>query len=383
MTRESFYTKGYADNYAEFDEPVELESTPQTRTVFQGHISDKGVGGDIVRYKLDKDGRNEPIKQDFRNIDAGDGVKIRLSSAAIIELLNAILKFDKIRSDGGIAKGIQKYDLVGQGDLVISDKNVAEAVTSMLKNDVVTNFWLTLSSKSPDMATALADSRIQQMRRESLAKFQELMLNDKTSEADWQAFFEANKWVFGLGLRYQILKVNQTQPHYGGEAVDGKGDQRGDFLTHSQAKAKYTCLVEIKKHSTDLLGKRYRNGAYSASEELSGAIAQVQANCAKWEIEGSRSDENRDKMGDVHTVQPKGLVVIGNTAELEDDREKWSSFERFRRNTLNPEIITFDELLERAKFIVDGDQDDANNAGEDNENVDTTSDEIALDNLPF
>ena len=198
MARESFYTKGYADNYAEFDEPVELESTPQTRTVFQGHISDKGVGGDIVRYKLDKDGRNEPIKQDFRNIDAGDGVKIRLSSAAIIELLNAILKFDKIRSDGGIAKGIQKYDLVGQGDLVISDKNVAEAVTSMLKNDVVTNFWLTLSSKSPDMATALADSRIQQMRRESLAKFQELMLNDKTSEADWQSYFESNKMVIGL-----------------------------------------------------------------------------------------------------------------------------------------------------------------------------------------
>lgn len=382
MAKENFYTTGYAKNYAEF-EPVELDSTPQTRTVFEGHMSDKGIGGNIIRYRLGKDGKAEPIKQDFKNIEPGDGVKIKLSSSAVNKLVDSISKFDKIRSEGGIATGVQKYSLVGQHDLVISDENVAKAVQSMLENDAVAHFWSTLSSESPDTATALADSRIQQMRRESLAKFQELMKNDETSEADWQAFFENNKWVFGLGLRYQILKVSQAQPHYGGEAIDGKGDQRGDFLTHSQATVKYTCLVEIKKHSTELLGKKYRNGAYPASEELSGAVAQVQANCAKWEIDGSRNDENQDKMGDIRTIQPKGLVVIGNTAELEGDREKWSSFERFRRNTLNPEIITFDELLERAKFIVDGDRDNTNNASEVNENVGTSSGEVNLDDLPF
>ena len=382
MTQEVLYTKGYAQNYAEC-EPVELESTPQTRTVFQGHISDKGVGGDIVRYKLGKDGKNEPIKQDFRNIEAGDGAKIKLSNSAVKKLLDTFLKFDTVRSDGGIAKGIQKYNLVNQDDLVISDKNVAKVVEGMLENDTVMSFWSALASESPDTATALADSRIQQMRRESLAKFQELITNSGTSEADWQNFFEDNKWVFGLGLRYQILKVSQSQPHYGGEAVDGKGGQRGDFLAYSQAKAKYTCLVEIKKHSTEPLGKRYRNGAYSASEELSGAIAQVQANCAKWEIDGSRSDENRDKMDGIHTVQPKGLVVIGSTAELEGDREKWSSFERLRRNVLNPEIITFDELLERARFVVNGDEGDTVSTDEVRENIGTVSSEINWDDLPF
>lgn len=382
MVKENFYTTGYAENYAEF-EPIELDSTPQTRTVFEGHMSDKGIGGNIIRYKLGKDGEDEPIKQDFRNIEVGDGVKIKLSNSAVAKLVDSISKFNEIRSEGGIATGIQKYSLVGQNDLVISDENVAKIVQNMLENNSVTYFWSTLSSESPDTATALAASRIQQMRRESLAKFQELMINDETSETNWQTFFETNKWVFGLGLRYQILKVNQAQPHYGGGAVDGKGGQIGDFLAHSQAKAKYTCLVEIKKHSTNLLGKRYRNGAYPASEELSGAIAQVQANCAKWEIEGSRSDENRDKMGNIHTVQPKGLVVIGNTAELEGDIGKWSSFERFRRNTLNPEIITFDELLERAKFIVDGDQDDIDNTSGDNTNADVASNEINLEDLPF
>ncbi len=57
-------------------------------------------------------------------------------------------------------------------------------------------------------------------------------------------------------------------------------------------------------------------------------------------------------MGNIYTVQPKGLLVIGNTTELSENRDKRNSFERFRRNLQNPEIITFDELKERAEFIV-------------------------------
>lgn len=34
------------------------------------------------------------------------------------------------------------------------------------------------------------------------------------------------------------------------------------------------------------------------------------------------------------------------------NEDKFSSFELFRRNLFNPEIITFDELYERAKHIL-------------------------------
>ncbi len=54
--------------------------------------------------------------------------------------------------------------------------------------------------------------------------------------------------------------------------------------------------------------------------------------------------------------QPKAYVVIGSLSEFVSgskvNEQKFSSFELFRRNTANPEIITFDELYERAKFIV-------------------------------
>jgi hypothetical protein len=53
----------------------------------------------------------------------------------------------------------------------------------------------------------------------------------------------------------------------------------------------------------------------------------------------------------IFTHEPKGILVIGNTNQL-NSFEKRNSFELYRQNVHNPEIITFDELLERAKFIV-------------------------------
>jgi hypothetical protein len=35
-----------------------------------------------------------------------------------------------------------------------------------------------------------------------------------------------------------------------------------------------------------------------------------------------------------------------------DNRDKRATFDIFKKNLHNPEIVTFDELYERAKFIV-------------------------------
>ena len=78
----------------------------------------------------------------------------------------------------------------------------------------------------------------------------------------------------------------------------------------------------------------------------------MQVNCAEWEIVGARTDQNRDALEGIYTISPRGIVVIGKTSQL-DTRDKKNSFERFRREIRSPEIITFDELYERTKFIVD------------------------------
>src|SRR5437870_3264956 len=136
--------------------------------------------------------------------------------------------------------------------------------------------------------------------------------------------------------------------------VTGKGIQKGDFLERTEAAVKFTVLVEIKRPATQLLGTRsYRNGACELGAELTGGVSQMQANCSKWEKEGSQTEENREALSyrSIFTIQPKGILVIGHTEQL-NQISKRNTFELFRRNTVNPEILTFDELYERAKFIV-------------------------------
>jgi hypothetical protein len=51
------------------------------------------------------------------------------------------------------------------------------------------------------------------------------------------------------------------------------------------------------------------------------------------------------------------VIVIGSLQEFQTDHgineDKYSSFELFPRHLLAREVITFDELFERAKFIVE------------------------------
>jgi len=194
-------------------------------------------------------------------------------------------------------------------------------------------------------------------RKEKLAAFQKGVDAKNPDESAWQNFFEKNKWIFGYGLNYHILRQEQSQPNYGGTTVTGKGGQKGDYLTSTMGDMNFTVLVEIKTPAKPLLqgSAEIRNGAWSLSKDLTDAVSQIEANIATWEKDGSRQEDNRDKLeGDgVFTVKPKGIIVIGTLSEFGDTRSKRETFQRFRASIHGIDILTFDELLHRAKFIVE------------------------------
>ena len=54
-----------------------------------------------------------------------------------------------------------------------------------------------------------------------------------------------------------------------------------------------------------------------------------------------------------YSIEPRSYLVIGNMAELFGNDDQVACFELYRRNTRSPEIITFDELFQRARCIVE------------------------------
>ncbi|MFA7193787.1 MAG: Shedu immune nuclease family protein [Candidatus Paceibacterota bacterium] len=184
------------------------------------------------------------------------------------------------------------------------------------------------------------------------------------NEAVWQHFFEVNTWIFGYGLNYvfnQPLEGQKLERTVRGSDITGSG-KRADGLLKTTGVVSSICLVEIKTPDTPLLElEEYRPECWQASREFSGGIAQAQKTVQKTleniGTEFRPTDKKGNPTGEVlYSYRPKSFLVIGSLSEFSSpegiNREKFGSFELLRRGTHEPEVITFDELLERAKFIV-------------------------------
>ena len=184
------------------------------------------------------------------------------------------------------------------------------------------------------------------------------------TEAVWQHFFEANTWIFGYGLNFVFnkpLEGRRLETVVRGHDIAGAG-KRADAVLKTAGIVSSLCLVEIKTPDTQLLeSEPYRPSCWQASRELGGGIAQAQKTVQKTienlGAEFRPTDGNGNPTGEIlHSYRPKSYLLVGQLSEFETEhginREKFASFELLRRNTTEPEIITFDELLERARFIV-------------------------------
>jgi hypothetical protein len=355
----------------------ELSHTCTTRLLILPERLESKLKVTLVHQRKGSSGewRNEPSPR-LSSLKAGEAKKFILDYNQTHNLMKELENLYAIVEQTRLTPGASHLVVAPESEVVIADRNRAQAIRSMLAKGYPDDVWQALVRADPDLATKLSYARIHSERALALGEF-ERHLRLRESEAWWEQFFKGNTWIFGYGLNYRFLKTVQSQPRYGGMAVTGKGTQTGDFLQRTEAETKFTVLVEIKKPDTDLLGnEEYRNGAHQLGKHLTGGVSQLQANCRKWEKEGSESEENKEAFLDerIFTVLPKGILVIGHTNQL-DAPSKRNTFELFRRNVVNPEIITFDELYERAKFIVDSTKETCS------EELDATS--FTDDDVPF
>ncbi len=189
---------------------------------------------------------------------------------------------------------------------------------------------------------------------------------NKGDEAVWQNFFETNTWILGYGLDYIInapLNDKKLEQVVSGYSISSSG-KRADALLKTKGIVNALCFCEIKTHKTKLLKQvsiPYRSSCWAVSEELAGSISQSQRTVHQsiYNIKTCLriTDKEDNLTGETaYLYTPKSYVIIGCLDEFVTgngvNEAKYSSFEMFRRNTQNPEIITFDELYERASYIV-------------------------------
>ncbi|MGB3541301.1 Shedu immune nuclease family protein [Rubrivirga sp.] len=275
---------------------------------------------------------------------------------------------------------VQHTALSSNGRTVISDSPTPlDELTSSDLKEVV-------ASRSAEIADILLDTVTESdlvaigYRRSQLAHFERLLyetgfaaseatrLKKRGLEAVWQNFFEQNHWIFGYALTliwHDSLGERKLEQVVSGSSLVKHG-KRSDAVLASRAAISNVCLVEIKKPDTDLLDYRehYRPGCWRVSQEMAGAVSQAQITLdyAVRELQSSfklTDDRGFPQGNDIFAYQPRCYLIVGRTDQFSGEhgvnRDQLRSFELFRSSVKRPEIVTYDELYERTKMIIEAD----------------------------
>jgi hypothetical protein len=282
---------------------------------------------------------------------------------AFVKLMGFVLGLDEVEA---AATRVRVTD--------VSDAEILDFVKKRGRAEIVQLTASLLDSNLTDREIAVITGR-----KSDLELFKKLLTDasffektrddmGKGAEAVWQAFFEKATWIFGYGLSlvtHDGIDDGKLERITTGANLWTGAGKRSDAVMRSRAFVSTLLFCEIKRHDTPLLSSNpYRPpDVYAPSIELSGGVAQLQKTVRKTyrllldQIRSLTKDDGSPTGLDVSTTKPRQVLLIGDLNEFKTEHgingEKVESFELFRRSQHDIEVITFDELYERARFIVE------------------------------
>ena len=205
---------------------------------------------------------------------------------------------------------------------------------------IVTRNMRSISESRPERLVRLKND-LELANLESFIGRFRAMLEEGHGEPVWQEFFDANPLILSLALGYPIIKIGQ-QASVGGRKLFGGGEKITDFLMKNRM-TNNAAVVEIKTPGAKVVNREFRGGVFSPSGILSESIIQTldQRHQFQRDIFGIKG---RSGIHDIETYAVQCCLVIGTIPEGEDEKK---SFELFRGNSKDVQIVTFDELLEK------------------------------------
>jgi len=168
-----------------------------------------------------------------------------------------------------------------------------------------------------------------------------------SDEEFWQIVFNENPYVLSQLFSVPVVFL-KDKAYVGGMNVDRQNAKFVDYL-YKNASSNDALLVEIKTPETKLIGSKYRRGVHKPSNDLSGSVVQV----LDYRRELSKNIQTITSGTDhvIDIFNPRCVVIAGNASKELDSELKRKSFELFRTNLRDVEIVTYDELFRKAETL--------------------------------
>lgn len=168
------------------------------------------------------------------------------------------------------------------------------------------------------------------------------------NEEFWQEVFRKHSFVLSQIFALPVVIMHE-KAYVGGKGITNTGGGLVDFLVQNKL-TQNVGLIEIKTPTTRLLGSKYRDGCFSMSSHLSGAVVQVSQ--YKDSLLKAHSHLSRGEEQPFDAFEPECVVISGNYAAEMTDSERRSSFELFRANLRYVRVVTFDELFQKVATLL-------------------------------
>lgn len=337
FTKDYAFGLGLAKPYRFIIDAVE-ELTDCTEIVITGK-RDTGPTSNEKRFFISKKDF-ELARRSMNSIGNLAQTAVRAVRGAVAHnILAERMGIDPVKPQVGRHPYRKLFTAVSQGKEELSDDEQAATLKAM------SNHAAEIAEAQPETLAKLRGD-IELVTLEKLIQQYETMLGQKLAEDRWQAFFNENPFILNMAFGYPVIKV-RDQASVGGRKLTGGGEKITDFLVKNSL-TNNTAVFEIKTPHTRVLNKTpFRDGVFTPSSDLSGSMNQALDQKYQFEKQIAQIKDNT-RLYDIETYAVHCCLVVGRTPDG-DDRKK--SFELFRRNSKDVEIVTFDELLEKLKQL--------------------------------
>ncbi len=365
--------------------PVTIRRTPTTRLVFKPTLTrnqndkQKPLTGIFAYQKKRKDDEwedEESIK--LNTLRAGDGVRLDLDTGEIhilkewIELLyqtydraNALPQENEVFQLHETTPPAFHYDfqepaVIEPGNLMSVFQSaqasgraaeVSQVLSWFLSKDNATKFIEHITRLNPDTIEQVNSLTGVARMKKALKRWEEN--RSSSDEKMWQSFLKEDSYILSQIFSFPVVMFGE-EAYLGGKSVNQKGAKLIDFLLTTKL-TNNVMLLEVKTPNTTLMGTEYRPGVYKPSPELVGPVAQVihYKQVALTNYSANRDAARQQGINDFYEAfDPRCIVIVGNTSGFGGDFAKKRSFDLYRNNLRAVEIVTFDELFEKTRILV-------------------------------